>query len=229
MNTPYTNYALKKGWLSVLFQYSVTEESTFNKCIGKVRRETNSSLLDIGFGSGALLAWAQDNGYSISGIELQKDLAAAAEKRGVRVYDSCNEAPPMSQDVITMFDLLEHLDREEINQNLSSAYTALKPGGLIIIRVPNCQSPLGMRLQLADHTHKTMLSAPILENYLSIAGFKHVTASSDHESAKRSNLFKSSIAVVQLCIRRVLYFSVKSIFSLGATPLTPNILVKAKK
>jgi 2-polyprenyl-3-methyl-5-hydroxy-6-metoxy-1,4-benzoquinol methylase len=229
MDLQYSNYALNKGWLNTLFQYSVTENAIYSKCIGKLNNANGANLLDVGFGSGSLLAWAQSNGYSISGIEVQSELVDEAKKRGICTYDNCNKVPGGSQDVITMFDLLEHLDGTEINKILGATHAALKPGGLIIIRAPNCQSPLGLKLQFGDHTHKTMLSSPILESHLSLAGFKEIFSSADYEPSKRATVLKSAVAGVQVGIRKVMFLSARILFSYGNTPLTSNILVRAKK
>jgi 2-polyprenyl-3-methyl-5-hydroxy-6-metoxy-1,4-benzoquinol methylase len=229
MDLQYSNYALNKGWLETLFQYNVTENATYSKCIGELKNSNGANLLDVGFGSGSLLAWAQSNGYTVAGIELQAELVNEAKRRGICTYDDCNQVPSGSQDVITMFDLLEHLNGAEINKIIGAAYAALKPGGLIIIRVPNCQSPLGLKLQFGDHTHKTMLSSPILESYLSTVGFKEIFSSADYEPSKRSTIIKSAIAGMQVSIRTIMFYLVKILFSYGDTPLTSNILIKARK
>ena len=45
----------------------------------------------------------------------------------------------------------------------------LKPGGLLMLRFPNGQSPFGRYLQHADHTHRSTLSLPIIEQ-LTVSG-----------------------------------------------------------
>jgi 2-polyprenyl-3-methyl-5-hydroxy-6-metoxy-1,4-benzoquinol methylase len=96
------------------------------------------ALLDVGTGSGLFLRVARKAGWDASGVDLSADAAALAwQHHGIVVHvgtlSDLPEAP--HYDVITMFDYLEHTTTPA--RDLEAACKRLKPGGHIVIRVPN--------------------------------------------------------------------------------------------
>ena len=137
-------------------------------------------LLDIGCGSGLFLSLAQQKGWQAVGIELDGDTAAwASSKYGVEVrtgtLNSCLEANERF-DAVTMFDYLEHTDRPA--QDLAEVARHVKPGGLLLIRVPNqagWQSRLmGRRWLGVISNHLTYFSATSLKPALEANGFTDI-------------------------------------------------------
>ena len=51
---------------------------------------------------------------------------------------------------------------------------ALRPGGRLLLRYPNGQSPFGLDPQHADATHLTMLSAAKIEQYAAGTGLRTI-------------------------------------------------------
>ena len=97
------------------------------------------SLLDFGCGTGQFLALARNQGWNVSGLEINEQSARmAAEATGGNVfcgsfYDFQGRADGF--DVITMWDSLDHLLEPDVA--LQRVYSWLKPGGLVFIRVRN--------------------------------------------------------------------------------------------
>jgi len=54
-----------------------------------------------------------------------------------------------------MFDIIEHFAKEKIGQLLGLSYTALRPGGLLLLRTINADNPLFGRSFYHDFTHET--------------------------------------------------------------------------
>jgi 2-polyprenyl-3-methyl-5-hydroxy-6-metoxy-1,4-benzoquinol methylase len=102
------------------------------------------SLLDVGCATGSFLSLAQANGWQCRGVEVSAFAAARARERtGCEVFCGRLEDAPFGSgafDVITMWDLLEHLP--EPLQGLETARRLLKPSGLLLVNTPNENSLL---------------------------------------------------------------------------------------
>lgn len=99
-------------------------------------------LLDIGCGLGDFLFKAQQAGYSVTGIDLSPNCIKVASQRfGIKnlypmtLEEFVTKHPHNKYDVITFFEVLEHLDN--VSDFLSQVKMLLKPGGYIACSVPN--------------------------------------------------------------------------------------------
>jgi 2-polyprenyl-3-methyl-5-hydroxy-6-metoxy-1,4-benzoquinol methylase len=95
-------------------------------------------LLDIGCGNGDFLVKARERGWTVSGIEFSGPGANFARSRGLDVKEGSFSELPYEDgtfSVVTLLDVLEHL-REPL-KTLVSVKRVLKPGGVLIVRVPN--------------------------------------------------------------------------------------------
>jgi len=99
-------------------------------------------LLDIGCGSGAFLHLARRRGFVAHGLDLSAQAVAIAQRRydlDVRQGGTDSKAwEGYTFDFITMFHVLEHLT--DPRGTLIFAAEHLKPGGSLIIQVPNVSS-----------------------------------------------------------------------------------------
>lgn len=105
----------------------------------------SGSLLDMGCSSGAFLAFMRSESWKLSGIEMSMEEAREAERRSkAQVFvGSVLDAtfPRESFDVITCFDVLEHL--YEPRRVMARVGEWLKPGGIFCVLVPNVDSAEG--------------------------------------------------------------------------------------
>ena len=96
-------------------------------------------LLDVGFGAGALLRAAKDQGWSPHGIEVSRLAVEQARRNGLGeiVQGDFLEAPfePGFFDVIVMSELIEHLPAPE--PFIRHARRLLAPGGLLYLTTPH--------------------------------------------------------------------------------------------
>lgn len=119
-------------------------------------------FLEVGFGPGSLLAWARSKGANVAGIEVDPVSIAAAKAEGVCVLPAEIETIAAQYagqfDVAAAFDVLEHLTLDNIMAHLRALEIMLKPGGYLILRFPNAQSPFGLAPLHGDATHQTPLS-----------------------------------------------------------------------
>ena len=102
----------------------------------------SGSLLDLGCSSGLFLGSLARDSWELYGIEMSADSAKAAEARtGANVFvGNILDAPfpAESFDVITCFDVLEHL--YEPRRVMARVGEWLKPGGIFYVQVPNVDS-----------------------------------------------------------------------------------------
>jgi SAM-dependent methyltransferase len=99
-------------------------------------------LLDVGCGSGTLLGLLKQRGFRAIGVDFSAEAAGlAGAENGVRVVvGSLDQAgfPDHSFDIVTLFHVLEHVANPR--QVLAEVSRILKPGGVIVVQVPNIDS-----------------------------------------------------------------------------------------
>lgn len=124
-------------------------EETYRKTVLRdhvrfVQRAVESSgeqgvILDVGCGGGLFLRMLADRGLPVAGLDFSLDAAIIAwRENGVpAVCSTLSRAPfpPGSCAAVTMFHVLEHL--YDPVSYLESAYELLRPGGRLIVQVPN--------------------------------------------------------------------------------------------
>lgn len=101
----------------------------------------NGKILDIGCSIGLFMEIAQKFGFECIGLEPEPKSREYALKRGLDVRpDLFNDADfaPGSFDAITMFGVLEHLSKPK--EMLADIWDVLKPGGVVMVIVPNVYS-----------------------------------------------------------------------------------------
>lgn len=110
-----------------------------------VPHKQSGAVLDLGCSSGAFLQSLSGKGWDLYGIEMSAESAKKAqEKTGAKVFvgDILDARfPPSSFDVVTCFDVLEHL--YEPRKVMGKVAEWLKPGGIFYVLVPNIDSAEG--------------------------------------------------------------------------------------
>ena len=156
----YDGYTRWKGWQDH-FVCGPLDRARFEADFAGID-VSGKRLLEIGFGPGALLAWAREKGAEVIGSELNAESMAAAGEAGVPLvasdFERSDELAEQSLDLVVAYDVFEHFDTATLKAKLAAIERALKPGGLLVLRYPNGQSPFGLPSQHGDITHLQALS-----------------------------------------------------------------------
>ena len=99
---------------------------------------TSGSLLDIGAGTGDFLKLAKDNGWIVEGIEPNENASNLAKQKDLKIYETIDLLSGQTFDVVTLWHVLEHLPELEIM--IQKIEALIKPGGTLIVAVPNFKS-----------------------------------------------------------------------------------------
>jgi 2-polyprenyl-3-methyl-5-hydroxy-6-metoxy-1,4-benzoquinol methylase len=138
-------------------------------------------LLDVGCSYGFFLDTAQRRGWSVAGVELSTASASFARATyGLDVYTGLLADAPYDAgtfDVVTIRHVLEHVPNPA--HLIAEAHTFLRPGGLILVAVPNLGS-LAARLLgpqwwwIDPPTHLFYFTHATLARLLTQQGFESI-------------------------------------------------------
>jgi len=148
-----------------------------------------NAAVDVGAGSGPLLPWLLNQGFSpVIGIEPSRAAIDAAPpavrsllKEGMfSVFMLKGETISLICSAMT----LEHLP--DPGDFVATAHSLLEPGGAIAIVVHNWRAPLnrllGLRSPIIDVEHLQLFSPKALRELLERAGFERIALSSIHNA-----------------------------------------------
>jgi len=140
-------------------------------------KDKKIKILDIGCGEGHLLYSFKKEGYSNCwGIDSSKGQIEKASK-----VVSCIEQADMFQylrenknkfDLITLFDVAEHLKKKDLLILLKEINKSLNPSGMLIIHTLNAWSLFSRFYFFSDLTHRQIYSPRMIGEYALIANFK---------------------------------------------------------
>lgn len=109
--------------------------------VKEVSGMSKGNLLDYGSGTGAFLDTMKTAGWQVSGLEPDGTARGVAKQRydiDLKAPGELHDMPPASFDVITLWHVLEHV--HDLHHTLDGLEKALKPGGTLLIAVPNYTS-----------------------------------------------------------------------------------------
>lgn len=161
--TSYDGYRSWKGW-DRQRRLAPWLRRYFQKEFQRAGIASPGTVLEVGFGDGSFLEWAKEAGFEVVGVEIISELVEDRRSEGFEVHhcDLTAEHPSWESgepfDAVIAFDVIEHLTVEQIHTFLKRIAAMLKPGGRLLIRFPNGESPFGFPIYNGDHTHRTLLT-----------------------------------------------------------------------
>ncbi|MBM3522983.1 MAG: class I SAM-dependent methyltransferase [Alphaproteobacteria bacterium] len=170
----------------------------------------DAAILDLGCGHGAIVHVARSLGYTnIGGVDGSPSQVAAAKRLGIEgvrlgdMFEVVRALPAASLDAAISFDVIEHLDREELIAFTDEIVRALKPGGRWIIHVPNGASPFGGAVLYGDLTHEIAFTPESITQLALSSGFTQVDCDEDAPVVHGVASFLRSLAwkAIRACLR----------------------------
>jgi cyclopropane fatty-acyl-phospholipid synthase-like methyltransferase len=139
----------------------------------------DASMVDLACGSGWLLHFYQNQGYTnIQGVDLSAEQVELARSITPNVAQgdvmAFLESRSEHFDFISAFDLIEHLHKNEAVRFLDGCLNALKPGGRLVLQTPNSDSPMVCNIRYGDFTHELCFGANSISWVLRACGFRDV-------------------------------------------------------
>jgi SAM-dependent methyltransferase len=139
----------------------------------------DAAILDVGCGAGLLVNALRNAGYTaVSGVDPAASLIAVAAGRGLPcrvVSDEFIEQDAASLagtcDAIFLLDVLEHVPVGRQLGFLKGLRVMLRPGGRLVVSVPNATSAVAARWRYNDWTHTSAFTEHSLRFVLLGAGF----------------------------------------------------------
>ncbi len=136
-------------------------------------------------GPGILQLWLKERGYhNVEGSDFSEFEASLATEINPRIIRDnsllhLGRFPDNSFGVIIALDFLEHLTRPDFRSFLDLAHAKLSPGGILILRGPNGDSPFGGLNYHNDPTHEWCYTSTSLRVLHELAGFESIRFADD--------------------------------------------------
>jgi SAM-dependent methyltransferase len=151
-------------------------------------------VLDVGAGSGEVVYVVRAMGYDATGFEPNEGYALyAAQVLKVPVWQAFYQdakVAPESQDFVTLFHALEHL--EDPYDAIVLFRTWLRSGGLLFIEVPNSEATCQQPHSQFHLGHLYHFNLPTLEALGSRAGFEVIKRATSEDGGNISVVFRKT-------------------------------------
>lgn len=175
----YQGYEDWKQWDKISFgTWSKIDAAYFSAELRRtgIKPHKGIRLYEVGFGNGAFAGYIRSLGCEYFGSEINNALVERAREFGLNVSEKgIKEALETNSlltfDAVIAFDVLEHLDITNIKTFLLEAMELLKPGGVVLARVPSGDSPFGRAIFHGDITHRTALGSSAVRQLAAQTGF----------------------------------------------------------
>lgn len=200
---------------------------------GWLPESRDAAIADVACGPGWLLRFFARRGYrDVSGVDVSPEQVALALRHvsDVEVGDllAWLRGHPERFDLLTGFDIIEHLTKNEVLDFLDACHGALRPGGRLVLQTPNGESPFGGAVRYGDFTHETCFTPPLLGQLLVLTGF----AEPEYREARPVVRGVTSLvrSVLWRCLRQLLrLWNLAETGSAGSGILTRVFLVSARR
>lgn len=180
----YDNYrnAFKGDLSDTSLQFGASKvRPVLEKWVTKIDR--NLPVVDLGCGAGELLLALENLGFTnLSGCDVSSEQVAIANRHFPLVAEAdlfvyLSEQQDESLGLITIFDVIEHLTRQQVFDLMTLANRKLAPGGIFIAHLPNGLSPFVGHVYWGDITHEWCLTPQSAQTLCRLHGFSDFEAS----------------------------------------------------
>jgi SAM-dependent methyltransferase len=140
----------------------------------------NARILDFGCGFGQTLRALRTLGYAqVEGADIEPNALAYLKSRGDVVHDLRDggrffDSNRGQFDLIVTQHVLEHVPKVDVVDTAARLRGLLKPGGKLLVAVPNAQAFTGAYWAYEDFTHHTLYTSGSIYHVLRAGGFSTV-------------------------------------------------------
>jgi len=195
--------------------------------------DRNAAVFELGCVTGSFLHYLRSAGYrNVTGVDSDESSIAAAKKLGVEGAEAGDAYERLSRekgsyDAVVAIDVLEHFRKDELFPLLRAMHGALRPGGVVIWRVPNAAGPFFGRIRYGDLTHENAFTRLSAHQALTAAGFDSVESRGEKPVVTGArSLLRAALWAGIVLLARVYLFAE----SFETAPiLEPNLLVRARR
>ncbi len=189
-----------------------------------LNKSKNKSILDLGCGIGNILYYLKQAGFTnylgVDSSSEQLNICRRYVTNNVIENDifAFLRNTDKHFDSIILFDLIEHINKENIHELLELISIVLNDNGEILIRTPNMSSFVGVHMRYDDFTHEVGFTKESLQQILEKSNF--------HEMRFTNSFMKRKKKIVAKMLYWIIY---KILFGYKPEITTPNIIASAKK
>jgi len=156
-------------------------------------KDPNADIYEAACGPGIFLHWLKRRGYrravgtDSSDVQIALARAASLEAELVDSISDLKARAGESLDCVVGLDFYEHLPKEILLDFLAETYRVLRPGGRLILRGPNGDSPVLGRALYNDITHNWALTSIAFNAVFTMFGFDDIEFRDDTISGIQKN------------------------------------------
>jgi 2-polyprenyl-3-methyl-5-hydroxy-6-metoxy-1,4-benzoquinol methylase len=140
----------------------------------------DAKILEVGCGYGRYLKELLDMGYTNAyGIDISEEqIQYARRELGLSIAEKADAVDWLRNkndqfDCILVLDVLEHLQTDYLLTLGESIYSSLKPGGRVLVQVPNGVLPLNDH-RYGDLTHMRAFTTKSMRQFFLLSGLKPI-------------------------------------------------------
>jgi hypothetical protein len=230
--TSYTGYEDARGWDAASFGALTSEEASYfgaEMAAAGVAVGPGLRVLDLGFGNGSFLGWCRSCGATPHGTEVNARLVQRARSHGFACATDLlqlnEEVGGLAYDLITAFDVLEHIERDTLVAFVAQLKTVCHADTVVLLRFPNGDNPFALPLQNGDVTHVTAIGQTMVRQVAKLAGFELVRIGVPAQPRRRLGL-KRALVALGVPLRRGIGLLIRHLFMGGApVQFSANLLV----
>jgi SAM-dependent methyltransferase len=224
-------YADWKGWDPSAFGTFTSEHASYFEAeLEPYLPEATGAVLEIGFGSGALLGWLRARGIECIGVESTEGLVALARKSGfetgLSIAEITDRRPGKSVRLVVAFDVLEHIPEHLLGSFLATIREVLHPQGVFVARFPNGDSPFGRAYQYSDPTHVNVLGVGKIDWYARSSGMRILAVKSPAAAIRHVGWARALTRIARAAMQRAVDKLISFVyFAGGRTLFSASIVV----